>query len=403
MKVACGGLAFGGGGDFVFEFFDFGGDFFDDFEGLAGAGELAAELANFFVHFFEAGGSLTTGLFENVPAFIFQGVQADGEFVAQFDGFGAGAFGVGAGFADQVALLVDFGEQVGGLEFLLGEAFAGSGDNLFGQAEALGNGQRVGDPRQADDQAVGGAQGLNVKFHAGVDDARTLEGVGFQFGVVGGDEGSDAPVKQMGQDGTGEGRAFLRVGAGAEFVEQDERLGVGFFQDADDVGDVAGEGGEGLFDGLFVADVGKNVLEHRDFRARVGGDVQAGLGHEGEQADGFEADSFAAGVGAGDDQGVGVGIEKNVNRDDGVGVEEGVARAFEADEAAGVMPTLLGFGRSGYERELNRRQGGDTFGVRRSCGVPRGFTRGYGAHGGERMQAGFRAREVFGIFRFGKG
>ena len=59
--------------------------------------------------------------------------------------------------------------------------------------------------------------------------------------------------------------------------------------------------GEILFDGLVIADVGEDCVEDREFGA-VGGDWEAGLGHEGEQAQGFESDGFAACVGAGDDQ-----------------------------------------------------------------------------------------------------
>ena len=80
----------------------------------------------------------------------------------------------------------------------------------------------------------------------------------------------------------GEGGAFAGVGAGAEFIEQDEGVGAGFGEDADDVGDVGGEGGEGLFDALFVADVGEDVGEDGDAGAVFGGDGEAGLGHEGE-------------------------------------------------------------------------------------------------------------------------
>ena len=68
-----------------------------------------------------------------------------------------------------------------------------------------------------------------------------------------------------------------------------------------DVGDVGGEGGEILLDGLRVADVGEDGVEDGQLGA-VGRDGDSGLRHEGEQADGFQGDGFAAGVGAGDDE-----------------------------------------------------------------------------------------------------
>ena len=72
-------------------------------------------------------------------------------------------------------------------------------------------------------------------------------------------------------------------------------------RDEIDVGDVRGEGREILLDGLIVADVGEDGVEDGKLGA-VGGDGHAGLRHQGEQADGFEGDGFAAGVGAGDDR-----------------------------------------------------------------------------------------------------
>ncbi len=163
-----------------------------------------------------------------------------------------------------------------------------------------------------------------------------------------------------------------------------------------------GEGGQGLFDRLFVTNIGEDVFKDGDLRTGIDGDMQAGLGHESEQADGFQADGFAARIGAGDDEGVGVCVEEHINGDNGIGVEEGVARAFEADDTAGVV--------YGWTRTLRLRkasaqgaiigcyQGRALIGVRCPRGVPGASARGDGAQQGERMQSGFGPREVFSIF-----
>ena len=65
---------------------------------------------------------------------------------------------------------------------------------------------------------------------------------------------------------------------------------------------VGAEGGERLLDALLVADVGVDGGEDGQAAALVGGDGQAGLGHQAEQADGLEGDGLAAGVGPGDEQ-----------------------------------------------------------------------------------------------------
>ena len=116
-----------------------------------------------------------------------------------------------------------------------------------------------------------------------------------------GDDGHAADLAEMAGDRDGEGGAFFGIGGGAEFVEQDERMRGGGARNEIDVGDVRGKCREILFDRLVVADVGEHGVENGQLGA-VGGDGDSGLRHQGEQADGFERDGFAAGIGAGDDE-----------------------------------------------------------------------------------------------------
>src|SRR5437762_2771251 len=81
-----------------------------------------------------------------------------------------------------------------------------------------------------------------------------------------------------------------------------EAEAVGALQDAEDIAHVRREGAEALLDALLVADVREDVLEDDGPRAVVYGEVEARLGHEGEQANGLEGDSFPARVRPGDDQ-----------------------------------------------------------------------------------------------------
>ncbi len=64
--------------------------------------------------------------------------------------------------------------------------------------------------------------------------------------------------------------------------------------------------------------------------------MQAALRHERQQAHRFEADGLAAGVRAGDDHGVSLFVEHEINGDDGVGIEQWVAGGAEFDEGAGM-------------------------------------------------------------------
>ena len=74
-----------------------------------------------------------------------------------------------------------------------------------------------------------------------------------------------------------------------------------------------------------VAHVGQHPAEHL-YPAVVGdGDMQAALGHEGEQADGLDGHRLAAGIGAGDYQGVEVLPQHQVVGHRPVRVQQGVA------------------------------------------------------------------------------
>ena len=71
-------------------------------------------------------------------------------------------------------------------------------------------------------------------------------------------QGEPFLFRQRIQQRHSEGRALLRIGARAEFVEKNERRPVRLFQNGDDVLDVGAEGGQVLLDALLVADVREN-------------------------------------------------------------------------------------------------------------------------------------------------
>ena len=194
-----------------------------------------------------------------------------------------------------------FVEEVSDVAGLGAEAGASALNDGGIQSETLRDvdaGRGSGD---ADFQFVGRLQGGLVEADGGVEHAGRVRGVDLERCVVRGDDGQAADVAEVSGDGDGQGGALFGIGGGAEFVEQDQRMGGRGARNEINVGDVRGEGGEILFDRLVVADIGKDGVEDGDFGA-VGGDGQAGLRHEGEQSDGFQRYGFAAGVGAGDDE-----------------------------------------------------------------------------------------------------
>src|SRR5260370_42473400 len=93
--------------------------------------------------------------------------------------------------------------------------------------------------------------------------------------------------------------AFFGIGCRTEFVEQDERVRSRCPRDEIDVRNMRRKRREILLDRLIVADVGENGVENRHVGA-IGEDGNSRLRHQSEQAEGFESDGFAAGVGSGD-------------------------------------------------------------------------------------------------------
>ena len=97
--------------------------------------------------------------------------------------------------------------------------------------------------------------------------------------MVGREDREAAPLDEPVEEAHGDGAALLRVGAGAELVEEYETLGAGLVRDAADDAHMPGEGGEGLVDGLLVAYVGVDRVEDREARLEGRGYGQSELVH----------------------------------------------------------------------------------------------------------------------------
>ena len=186
-----------------------------------------------------------------------------------------------------LALLVQLGQHVFKADVLGADPGVGLLDDLLGQSQALRDGKGVGFAGDAHQQTVGGRQGLHVKLAGGVLHPGGGHGVHLQLGIVGGGGHQGPLAPGVLDDGGGQGSPLHGVGAAPQLIEEDEGLLVGLGEHAHDVAHVGGEGGQGLSDGLLVADVRQHPPANLDGAAVPGGGVQAALGHEGEQADGL--------------------------------------------------------------------------------------------------------------------
>ena len=125
----------------------------------------------------------------------------------------------------------------------------------------------------------------------------------FEFRVMCCDESRASAFKQVIEDGARQCRAFLRIGARAKFIEDDQRTLIDLFENADDVRDVTAERAERLLDGLLIANIGIHIVEERQFRTAFSRDVQSALRHERQQTDGFQRNRFSARVRTGNNNG----------------------------------------------------------------------------------------------------
>jgi hypothetical protein len=259
-----------------------------------------------------------------------------GEVAVELDAF----FGEGALFGfDFVEAAVELSEEMGDVAFGSGHDGFGAVDEASGEAEFGGDGEAGGAAWGACLENVGGGELLLVEAHGGLEDAFGGGAPDFEGHEVGGGDGEGAGGAEEFEDGDAERAAFLGVGGAAEFVEEDERFVGDTAEHEGDLADVGGEAGEGFGDGLVVADVGEDLIEDGEFGG-YGGDGDAGLGHEGEEAGGFHGDGFAAGVGACDEECACGAVDGERDGDDFFALgfedvfEEGVA-GFGEVQAAG--------------------------------------------------------------------
>ena len=142
---------------------------------------------------------------------------------------------------DLALLLADRRERRLERLLVLREPAARVGDDRLGQAEPLGDRERLAAAREADRQAVGRRQRLEVELDRGVARRGGLVRVDLDLGVVRGRRHEGARADEVVEQRLRERRALRRVGAGAELVEQHEGPGAGVLDDPDDRAQVARE------------------------------------------------------------------------------------------------------------------------------------------------------------------
>lgn len=94
---------------------------------------------------------------------------------------------------------------------------------------------------------------------------------------MGGSHQQYAAAAEFLDDGHGQRRTLSGVSTGPQLVQKNEGVWHSQFQNAGDLLHMTGEGGQALFDALFVADVHEKLVKHADLTALVGGDQKTAL------------------------------------------------------------------------------------------------------------------------------
>ena len=163
-----------------------------------------------------------------------------------------------------------------------------------------------------------------------------------------------AHLAGIADDGNRQCRALDRVGTRTQFIEQHEVALPAAVHNRHDGLHARRERGQALLDALLVTDIGVNMLKQADFRLFIRRNMQAACRHERQQAERFERNRLAAGVRTGDDEGVVIVADGDVNRHRLVLIQQRMTRTEQLAAAA----VLDQYGRTGVhiERQLGTRK-----------------------------------------------
>ncbi len=157
----------------------------------------------------------------------------------RFPGAGLGGLGPLGRRRGSLARLADAGQRGLELDLQPRQPRPGVLHELVWQPQALGDGEGVARARQADLEAVGRAEGLEVELDGCVASRRRVVGVGLQLGVMRRGHHESAGIHEVIEERLCQRRALRRVGARAELVEQDQAARARRLHDAHDRAHVA--------------------------------------------------------------------------------------------------------------------------------------------------------------------
>ena len=244
---------------------------------------------------------LPSGLFHCLIPFLLDLLMECLALVADFLGLLAQPLGLLPGRLHLLPLDLQLAEDILKVLIALAHHVPCLFDDILGQTQLPGDGKGVGLPGNANEQAICGPQGLHIKFAGGVDDPLGSHGIELQLRVMGGRHHPAAHGPAKLNNGHGQSGALRRIRTGSQLIKENEGAAVALPGDIHNGPHVGREGGQGLLDGLLIANVRQNPIKGGQAAAISGGNVKAALRHQRQKANGLEGHRLAASIGACDD------------------------------------------------------------------------------------------------------
>lgn len=190
--------------------------------------------------------------------------------------------------------------------------------------------------RDADKQSVGRAESRNVELTAAVFDARSLEGISLELGIVRCRGYFRALEMQVFEHRHCKSRALDRVCARSELVYEHKTAVARLTHDIYNICHMRRESRERLLYRLLVADVREDFAEHGKSASVACGNHEPAHRHEREKTDGLYRDGLATRVRAGYNERVKIRAEPYINGDNFIFVNERMAGGTQLYLAIGV-------------------------------------------------------------------
>ena len=168
------------------------------------------------------------------------------------------------------------------MDFIFFQIAPGVFKDACGHPHISGDLQRVTHTGRAVVQPEGGTTFCLIERRRGIDGPFIQKSIRLQPVQVGGYGHTCPQAGKIVQSGHGKGSPFIRVGAHARFINNDEAPLVRILQDIFQVRRVSRKGAKAIFYILIIPDISHDLIKDRQTTPFLRGDMDAGLGHEAQ-------------------------------------------------------------------------------------------------------------------------